>query len=114
MREFPTAREKSNLLLEAIKYERITIVSYCDSYAYLGTDSLTRRMESVLNAMIHPGRGDSIVHFGNPLALKNLYHIERKIYAYKSPSSAPYAFDVLAGIIPAKGKHPFPNLAKEK
>ena len=80
--------------------------------AYVGTDALTRRMEAVLNAMIHPGRVEAIVHFGNPLALKNLRPVARKIYAYKSPESMPYAFDVLAGKIPAKGKHPFPILAK--
>ncbi|MBR2965120.1 MAG: hypothetical protein IKC34_01070 [Clostridia bacterium] len=113
MREFPTARENSNLLLEGAKYKKIVIVSYCDSYAYLGSDNLTRRMESVINALIHPGRVEAIVHFGNPLALENLYPVKRKIYAYKSPSSTPYAFDVLAGKIPAKGKHPFPNLVKK-
>ena len=114
MREFPTARENSSLLLEATEYEKIVIVSYCDSYAYLGSDSLTRRMESALNALIHPGRVEAIVHFGNPLALKNLLPVKRKIYAYKSPSSMPYAFDVLAGKIPARGSHPFPKLAKQK
>ena len=71
-------------------------------------------MESVINALIHPGRVEAIVHFGNPLSLRYLYPAKRKIYAYTSPASAPYALDVLAGKIPAKGSHPFPNLAKEK
>ena len=114
MREFPTARENSSLLLEATEYDKVVVITFCDAYAYLGSDNLTRRMESVINALIHPGRVEAIVHFGNPLSLRYLYPAKRRIYAYTSPASAPYALDVLAGKIPAKGSHPFPNLAKQK
>lgn len=111
--EFPTANDNSDLLLAATEYDEVVISSYCVSYAYLGTDSLTRRLESVLNALIHPGRVVAIVHFGNPLALKNLLPVPRRIFGYTSPESQAYAFDVLAGKEPARGSHPFPRLAAD-
>ena len=98
-------------MLNAVtEYDEAIYVSFCTTGAYLGTDCLTRRSEAVINSLIYSGKCDTVVHFGNPLALKNLYHIKRKIFGYMAPEAQIYAFDVLAGIIPAKGKLPFPEV----
>ncbi len=113
VREFPTAKDNEVVLNTATAYDEVVVVTYCKSTAYSGTDGLTRRMESVINALIVPGKVKAIVHFGNPLALKFLLPVERKLYGYAASASQSYALDVLAGKIPAKGTHPFPILAKK-
>lgn len=113
MREFPSSRDNDRVLNMATAYDEVVFVTCCNSNAYSGTDGLTRRMESVINALIVPGKVKAIVHFGNPLALKFLLPVERKLYGYTASASQSYALDVLAGKIPAKGTHPFPILEKK-
>ena len=113
VREFTSARDNEYVLNTAVAYDEVVFVTYCKSTAYSGTDGLTRRMESLINALIVPGKVKAVVHFGNPLALKYLLPTERKLYGYIAPASQKYAFDVLAGKIPAKGTNPFPILSKE-
>ena len=115
--EFPTARDNDRLLTIATEYDEVVFSTYCTTSAYLGTDGLTRRLESVIAALAIPEKISAIVHFGNPLALETVPAIEnvpRIIYGYKSPYSQNYAFDVLAGKIEAKGRFPFPSLYSTK
>lgn len=105
--EFSQAHDHQRVLVEAAKHKEVVFVTYCNTEAYLGTDSLTRRTESVLNALIHSGKVSAIVHFGNPFALKNLFPTRRKIFGYHIPESQVYAIDVLKGNIEAKGTLPF-------
>ena len=102
------------MLNTATRYDDVVFVSFCTSGAYLGTDCLTRRLESVMNALAISGKLSTVVHFGNPLALKNIKHIKRKIFGYTAPESQVYAFDVLSGRIPAKGKMPYPEVMKRE
>ena len=60
-----------------------------------------------MNALIHSGKLDTVVHFGNPFALKTLEHIPAKIFGYMIPESQEYAIDVLAGRLEAKGNLPY-------
>ena len=113
VREFTSARDNEYVLNTAVAYDEVVFVTYCKSTAYSGTDGLTRRMESLINALIVPGKVKAVVHFGNPLALKYLLPTERKLYGYIAPMSQVYAFQVLAGKYPAKGTNPFPILSKE-
>jgi hypothetical protein len=53
------------------------------------------------------------VHFGNPLATNPLPDLPRVIYGYTAPTAQTYAFEALAGKIPARGKMPFPRLLKQ-
>ena len=112
--EYADAKDNERLLNAATAHDEVIYVSFCTTGAYLGTDCLTRRSEAVMNALIYSGKCDTVVHFGNPLALKNLYHIKRKIFGYMAPESQIYAFDVLAGRIPARGKLPFPEVMSKE
>ena len=108
--EYATSQNNDRVLTAAAGHDKVVFVSFCDSAAYLGTDCLTRRAESVIVALELAGVLEAHVHFGNPLAMRFLPRTARRIYGYHIPSSQIYAFDVLAGRYPAKGRMPFPTL----
>ena len=108
--EFPNQQQNERVLTAATRHDAVVVISYCDTAPYLGTDGLTRRAEAVINALTHSGKTEAILHFGNPLALRPLLPIKRRIYGYSSPASQRYAVDVLAGLLPARGRMPFSRL----
>ncbi len=112
--EYPSSADNLRVLKAAQHHDDIVVVSYCYTAPYLGTDCLTRRIEAVIDALSMPGKLEALVHFGNPLALNNLLPIDRKLLVYSSPESLPYAFEILAGKYPAKGKNPYPKLYHPK
>ena len=110
--EFPDQRQNEKVLTAATRHSEVVFVTYCNTSPYLGTDGLTRRVESVINALSLSGKLEAVVHFGNPLALCPLLPIPRRIFGYSAPAAQHYAFDVLAGRLEARGKMPFPRLMK--
>ena len=108
--EFPTPVDNQRVLTAASKHKEVVFVSYCVTAPYMGTDCLTRRIEAVINALALPGKLAALVHFGNTLAVENLYPIPRKIFGYCSPASQGPAIEVLAGKYPAKGKNTYTRL----
>ena len=107
--EFPNANQNDVTLTAATKHEEIVFVSFCQSGCYLGSDSLTRRVETVFEALAVSGKVAAHIHFGNPNALHNLPKVARRIYGYNATPAQKYAIEVLAGKIPAKGRKPFPK-----
>ena len=105
--EFPTGADNERVLVASSKYDETICMTFCKTGAYWGTDDLTRRVESVINALTLSGRLGAVVHFGNPFALQPLLHIPRKIFGYNMPDSQLYAIDVLAGTLPANGTLPY-------
>ncbi len=105
--EFSSAGDNDRVLRAATKAEEVVFVTFCTTSAYLGTDCLTRRTESVINALTDSGKLQAVVHFGNPYALKHIDHVSRKIFGYLIPDSQKHAIDVLAGKCEAKGTLPF-------
>ena len=105
--EYSSNKDNERVLVASTRYDETIYVTYCETMAYLGTDCMTRRAESVINALTLAGRLSAIVHFGNPFALEPLYHIPRKIFGYTMPDSQLYAIDVLKGNCEANGNLPF-------
>jgi len=105
--EFPTASENEAVLTLATKYKEVIFMTYCDSPCYLGTDCLTRRIEALINCLVHSGKVSAVCHFGSPYALLPLMHIKRKILGYKIKEAQGYAVKVLSGRLEAKGKLPY-------
>ena len=95
------------VLKHATTVDEVIAVTFCDTQCYMGTDGLTRRAESWINSLSYSGKVSAIVHFGNPYALKNIENVPRRIFGYTIPESQPYAIDVLAGKMEARGKLPF-------
>ena len=105
--EFSTYVNHERILNKARDYKEIVFVTYCHFAPYLGVDELTKRTESLMNALLQSKKLSTVVHFGTPYAIKNLIHIPRKIFGYMIPDSQDYAIDVLKGNIEAKGKLPY-------
>lgn len=105
--EFSTAKQNEKVLIAATRHEEVVFVTFCNTRPYLGTDCLTRRTESVINALSMSGKVSTVLHFGNPFALKTLNHIPRKIFGYMMPQSQLHSIEVLAGKLPANGTLPF-------
>ena len=107
LHEFSSAGENDRLLTAATKFDEVVFVTFCVTAPYLGTDGLTRRTESVINALTLSGKVSAVLHFGNPYAMKPIYHVPRRIFGYTAHASQAHAIDVLAGKIPARGTLPF-------
>ena len=108
--EFPTANENDITLTAATKHDEVIFVSFCNAGCYLGADCLTRRVEAVFRSLAASGKVAAHVHFGNPLALRELPKVDRRLFGYNATPAQKHAFRVLAGKIPAKGRFPFPTL----
>lgn len=105
--EFSSWADHDRVLNLATKFKEVVVVTFCSTFAYQGTDGLTRRCEAWINSLQYSGKISAIVHFGNPFALKTIAHIPRRIFGYTIQESQLYAIDVLAGKCEAKGKLPF-------
>ena len=108
--EFPNGQEVDRVLRAATRYNEVVFVSFCGLAPYTGGGGMTRRIEAVINALSLPGKLKALVHFGSPQAVETLWPISRIIYGYNAPASQKYAFEVLAGKYPAKGKNPYAGL----
>lgn len=105
--EFSGQKDNERLFVATTSYKEIVFITFCATGCYLGTDCLTRRTEAVINCLIHSNKVSTVLHFGNPYALKPLEHVARKVFGYTIPESQIHAIDVLAGTITAKGTLPF-------
>ena len=105
--EFSAWKDHERVLNKATGFNEVVVITFCNTYCYLGTDGLTRRAEAWINALQYSGKISAVVHFGNPYAMQKINHIPRRIFGYMIPESQEYAIDILAGKIEAKGKLPF-------
>lgn len=105
--EFSGQKDNDRVLTAATKYKEVVFISFCSTTSYLGTDSLTKRTEMVLNCLINSEKVSAIVHFGNPFALNTIAPVKRKLFGYMMVDSQKYAIDVLKGNLEAKGKLPY-------
>ena len=105
--EYPHNKDNERVLVASTRYDETIFVTYCETCAYLGTDCMTRRAESVVDSINLAGKLAGVVHFGNPFALEPLLHVKRKIFGYTMPGAQLCAIDVLAGKSEADGTLPF-------
>ena len=102
--QFPGPMECARVLKGAIGYDDVVFISFSEQLAYTGPEHITRRIESVMNSMQRSGQISTIVHFGNPMVLENINHVQRYIFGTHSTKGVLATLDVLAGLYPAKGK----------
>lgn len=105
--EFSNWNDHERVLSRATAFDEVVAVTFCNTKCYMGTDGLTRRAESWINALSYSDKISAVVHFGNPYALKNIKNVPRRIFGYTIPDSQLHAMDVLAGKTQARGKIPF-------
>ena len=102
--QFPTQMQNEAVLKDSIGYEDVIFLTFTEPLPYMGKEHLTRRIETLIEAMQFTNRISTVIHFGNPLVLQNLPHIPRYILGFTAAKSVNACLDVLAGKIEAKGK----------
>ena len=105
--EFPKSCENDWALTAASKHDEVVFVTFCKSACYQGADALTKRVEAVIRSIASSGKISAMVHFGNPLALRDLPKVPRRIFGYDSTPAQRYAFEALAGKFVPTGKCPY-------
>jgi len=101
--QFPSASENMRILEQSLGFDDVVFVTFFNSQAYIGTECLTSRIISLMNAMQVSGRISTVVHFGNPYVLEELPHIPRVVIGTTSSENVLHTFNVLAGDYPANG-----------
>jgi len=84
-------------------YDNIVFMTFTEFLAYTGTEHLTRRIVTLIDAMQRTNRISTLIHFGNPKVLEELPHIPRIIFGGVSEESIDTCLEVLAGEYEPKG-----------
>ena len=92
------------ILSDSVNYDDVIFLTFSEFLAYTGREHLTRRVETLVEALQLTNRISTLVHFGNPRVLGNLPHIPRCIFGGLSEASVETCLEVLAGEYEAKGK----------
>lgn len=101
--QYPSRVQVFDVLNDSIGYDDVIFITFHQSRAYTGRNCLTSRIVSLINAMQSNDRVSTVVHFGNPYNLEELWHLPRIIMGADSPDSIQAALNVLKGEITAKG-----------
>lgn len=108
--EYPWSTDTYKVMQATVKHQRVVVVTFSSGQAFLGVDCLTRRTESMIQAISIAGKLEGIVHIGNPFALDPIPYCKRKLLCYRVADAQDCVFEILAGKYPAKGTFPFPKL----
>jgi len=101
--QFPKQVHNMRILSDSIDYDDVIFLTFSEPLAYTGSEHLTRRVETLIEAMQYTDRISTLIHFGNPCVLENLPHIPRCIFGGLSEKSVTASLEVLAGECEAKG-----------
>ena len=102
--QFPKQVHNMRILSDSVNYDDVIFLTFSEFLAYTGREHLTRRVETLVEALQLTNRISTLVHFGNPRVLGNLPHIPRCIFGGLSEASVETCLEVLAGEYEAKGK----------
>jgi len=100
--EYPTADRIEKFLRESLGYE-VVFITFFNSQCYIGSECLTSRIISLMEAMQASDRISTVVHFGNPFVLEDVPHVSRVIVGTISADGVVAALEVLTGTREAKG-----------
>ena len=101
--QFPSPGENWRILEHSLDHEDVIFVTFFISMAYIGTECLTSRILSLMNAMQTSNRISTIIHYGNPYVMEDVPHVSRMIIGTTAYENTLNAIDVLAGKYPANG-----------
>ena len=101
--QFPRQVHNMHILSDSVNYDDVIFLTFSEFLAYMGEEHLTRRVETLIDALQLTNRVSTLVHFGNPRVLGNLPHIPRHIFGGLSAESVETCLEILAGEYEAKG-----------
>lgn len=102
--EFPNQKETEETCLAMSQADEVIFFTFCRASSYLASDSLTRRMEYIINA--HIDKISAIYHEGNPYELKKFKGADRIFYGAPGGTCGSYAIKALKGEFEPTGKVP--------
>ncbi len=108
VKEFPDRIEMCNAVHEALNYEDTVLIYFSNWQSYVGGESFTPRIIALAESLFEAKRANTLVYYGNPNLLKQLPDFPRIIAGCNNEANTKYCIDVLAGLIPAEGKLPYP------
>ncbi len=105
--QFPNQGHCHDTLEKSNRFDDTVVLTFSESLAYVGREHITRRAETLIEAVSINGKLSTLVHFGNPTILGNLPHIGRVIFGGVSEKGVEASIEVLAGVRPATGTPTF-------
>ena len=96
--QFPSSAENRILLDRSLGYDDVIFITFFNSDCYVGTECLTSRILSLMNAMQVTNRISTIVHFGNPYVVEDAPHVSRLVLGAGDRSNVAPTLEVLAGL----------------
>lgn len=104
LNEFPNQRENEDVVRACTAAEEVIFFTFCKQSSYLGSNSLTERIRSVLEACMY--KTAAIVHMGNPYEMRPFMDVPRILLGVNGSDSERYAIKALKGEFIPSGKAP--------
>ena len=104
LNEFPNTAENIKVLSACAEADEVIFFTFCTSTNHQGSNNLTRRMQSVLNACMY--KMSAIVHMGNPYEMRPFLDAPRIFLGLIGSDSERYAIKALKGEFIPTGKAP--------
>ena len=104
LNEFPNNAENTKVLSACSEADEVIFFTFCTSTNHQGSNNLTIRMKSVLNACMY--KMAAIVHLGNPYEMRPFLAAPRIFLGLIGSDSERYAIKALKGEFVPTGKAP--------
>lgn len=104
LNEFPNQMENEDVCRACAEADDVIFFTFCKQGSYLGSNSLTERIRSVLEACMY--KMAAIVHIGNPYEMRPFLNAPRIFLGVLGSSSEKYAIEALKGEFVPTGKAP--------
>ena len=101
MDEFPNAAQMEAACDMISKVDDVIVFPYCYFQSYLGSDGITERVETFINA--NAQKITAVVHSGNPYEIKKYKNIKRILVNQQGTQIDNYIFDILKGKVEPEG-----------
>lgn len=110
--QYPTARQNQDLFYTQTDYDDVVFITYTNSEAFAGSEHLTHRFVSMMDALQSTDRVIAHMHFGNPFVAAEAPYVPRVILGWANGDCIIHAIDILAGDAPALGIQPYEEILK--
>ena len=110
--QYPTAQQNYALFTEQAKYDDVVYITYTNSEAFAGSEHLTQRFVSMMDALQSTDRVIAHLHFGNPFVATDAPYVPRVLMGWANGDCIIHALDIWAGDAPALGTQPYAEVLK--
>lgn len=105
--EYPTEKQNYDIFQGSLVNDDVIFLTFTEPLPYVGKESITSRVVSLMEALQYTNRVSALMHFGNPCVLEALPHIPRVLIGGIVKETVDATIDILAGEYEAKGVKTF-------